>query len=551
MKIKLPKELKGIKFDRVTPIDMNDFSVEMLLPALFHMVRTRGRRMGKPNDPTLFHEYVDKLLRSGGLRGFESGPARNLLSLWLQTSVVRMGRRGRGRQAEQILFLYPLSFLTYKAGWPQDTTRLRGVHSFVYEALKRELGDAGAVEQLFHQTFGIGLVLPPDSIDFNGTYDRSTELDVETLLCLRFLDVLAPAGVGHGKPDSPHAHLAADRAQMLARHVRSLIQTYGGHVPTALLTATLMALINFHLLIYTLRLVHEVQWIIKGEGDPPRTEALEIYCDCPGDAESYSDLLARGCAERDLESLERYARSLIFLRTLDRYGADPELRPAMQDPGNNLAAYLRDLVRICNEPLVKAQARNEWLRIRQANEDDGEGRGENEAALYLRDSEKNTEISAVDRTVQVLYEAQQKSALKNLANWFTSVGGLNRSYGVLSGSEQGRRRVLRYSLSNDLLTTLVHVALADCPAGGWRDRMRLDDFVRWLSESFGLLINRPPSFDHSIEAVRAAADNYAALKRRLRQAGALQDLSDAQRALFIRLPAQRPSAATASGGACA
>lgn len=547
MKIKLPTQLKGIKFDLITPVDMNDFSVEMLLPALFHMVRTRGRRMGKPNDPTLFHEYVGRLLQSDSLQGFESGPARELLCRWLRTSVVRMGRRGRGRQAEQVLFLYPLSFLTYKAGWPQDAARLRGVHAFVYGALKREVGDAAAVEQLFRQAFGLGLVLH-DAIDFNGTYDGKTEVDVETLLCLRFLGVLAPAGVGHGMPaEAPAACLAADRTRAMARHIHLLIQTYGGRVPTGLLTTMLMALINFHLFVYTLRLVREVQWAVSGEGDPPGTEALEIYCDCPGDAESYSDLLARRCVERDLESLERYARSLILLRTLHRYATPiPEYRSMLEKLGDDLAAYLRALVGISKDPRVEGRTDNDWENIQHANNEEG-ATGENEAALYLAELENTREASAVARTVQVLYEAQQKSALENLTKWFNSVGGLNRPYGVLFGNERGRRRILRYSLSNQLLTTLVHVALADRPVGRPADRMRLDDFVCWLLENFGLWVNRPPSFDRSIEATRAAADNFAALKRRLRQAGALQDLSDAQRALFIRLPVPARSAPTGRG----
>lgn len=546
MKIKLPKELKGIKFDLITPINMNSFSVEMLLPALFHMVRTQGRHIGKPNDIELFDGYVGRLLQSGCTQGFDLEPRRKLLSRWLRTSVVCMGRLGRKRGEEQILFLYPLSFLTYKAGWPHEVSRLRGVHSFIYHALRPEMG--GKDEELFRQAFGCGLLLEGEP-RFDGRYDGKTEVDVETLLCLRFLDALPePAGVGHGKYKPPDPYLAADRARAMTRHICLLIQTYGRRVSGGLLTTMLMALINFHLFVYTLWLAHVVRWIIKGEGDPPGTEALEIYCHCPGDAESYGDLLARRCVERDLESLERYARSLILLGTLDRYAAAPQVRTRLEDPARNLSGYLRDLLRIAREPLVEAQALNEWLRIQQANKDEGDGKGENEAVLYLEELKKNSEASGVECTAQILYEAQQKSALQNLTKWFTSVGGLNRSYGVLSGNERGRRRILRYSLSDQLLTTLVHLALADRPGGGPARRMRLDDFVCWLSENFGLLISRPPSFERSIEATRAAADNYEALKRRLRQAGALQDLSDAQRALFIRLPMPPPSAAASRGG---
>ena len=51
MRILLPKASKGVKFDLLFTIDMNDFDVEMLLPSLFHLVRTKGRRVGKPINP--------------------------------------------------------------------------------------------------------------------------------------------------------------------------------------------------------------------------------------------------------------------------------------------------------------------------------------------------------------------------------------------------------------------------------------------------------------------------------------------------------------------
>jgi hypothetical protein len=61
MSILLPKPSKGIKFDYIFSIDMNDFDVEMLLPALFHLIRTRGAPIGKANDPELFSSYLDRL----------------------------------------------------------------------------------------------------------------------------------------------------------------------------------------------------------------------------------------------------------------------------------------------------------------------------------------------------------------------------------------------------------------------------------------------------------------------------------------------------------
>ena len=143
MKIILPKASKGLKFDLVFTVDMNDFDVEMLLPSLFHLIRTKGRRVGKPVEPELYQEYLGRLAECDGVRGFTTHGARGLLDRWVRTSVVKMGRIGRSHAVgEQMMYLVPTTMLTYKAGLPKEITRLRGVHNFVYAVLLSQHSDA-------------------------------------------------------------------------------------------------------------------------------------------------------------------------------------------------------------------------------------------------------------------------------------------------------------------------------------------------------------------------------------------------------------------------
>ena len=47
MRIKIPNSPKGLKgtfFSKLFSIEMNDFSVEMLLPSLFFLVESKGKK---------------------------------------------------------------------------------------------------------------------------------------------------------------------------------------------------------------------------------------------------------------------------------------------------------------------------------------------------------------------------------------------------------------------------------------------------------------------------------------------------------------------------
>jgi len=56
--------------------------------------------------------------------------------------------------------------------------------------------------------------------------------------------------------------------------------------------------------------------------------------------------------------------------------------------------------------------------------------------------------------------------------------------------------------------------------------IRLQEFLRFLEERFGTLVDRPPAPFEGAEYTAAARDNLRAMLRRLRQMGIFRDLSD-------------------------
>ena len=99
-------------------------------------------------------------------------------------------------------------------------------------------------------------------------------------------------------------------------------------------------------------------------------------------------------------------------------------------------------------------------------------------------------------------------------------------------------------MSDDLLATLVLLAMIEDPSGDLhhvtpRATLRLAEFLEFLEKRFGIIIARPPSFLDSVTARSAAAENFESLKRRLRQMGFFQALSDDFTAQKLQMPEVR------------
>lgn len=191
-----------------------------------------------------------------------------------------------------------------------------------------------------------------------------------------------------------------------------------------------------------------------------------------------------------------------------------------------------------DNPDFRAEARAEIRRI----ESQAENAANSEAMEQLKQlialhGPTEREVQAL---VALLAESQRERAMQARVLWYRYSGGLSRSYGILSGNPTGRRN-WRYAMSDELLATLVRVAMIETPTGDFnsvsvRSSLRLHDFLAFLETRYGLIIHRPPAFlDDS--GARAAADrNFEAFKRRLRQMGYFQALSDDFNSQNLEMP---------------
>jgi hypothetical protein len=529
---------------------MNDFDVERLLPSLFYLIITRGRQRGKKgNDPTAFDKYVEELAHHPRVQGFGTPEGRRLLGQWVRTSLVRLGKIGRGKRGEQIEFVVPFTLLTYKMGFPAEIRRQRNVHVFLYQIFERLLSNldakpdpSGALAALFAHVFGRGVAIGA-APEYNGEYDGKTDVDLHELLCLCYLDGFHP--VEASKKEAPLAYGPSLPwvAREMARHLLLYIIAYQDRMPKIALTRGLMALINFKLFIYTLKLIYAVNSLVKENNLPPAmrdqgsVSPPELYVDFARVRNALSDEMARACVERDLEELRAFFESAMLLRTIDRFAeGQSELKERLT--GRGMPACLHSLLGLRGDPNIKADARAEIRSIREETLNSCLESDKVDVQAEIEELKRQSPGSDLDHVVRLLVEAQRSKAVDNYVAWFGSVGGLRKSFGLLAGNPRGRRN-WRYAMSDDLLGTLVQLALIEDPTGRLehpriRTQLRLRDFLAFLEHRFGIVVDRPPGFLSSAIARAAASENLEALRRRLRQMGFFQALSDDFTAQYLR-----------------
>ncbi|MGH8542622.1 MAG: methylation-associated defense system protein MAD7 [Gammaproteobacteria bacterium] len=554
MRLILPKASRGYVFDRLATFEMNDFDVERLLPSLFHVVVTRGhQRGGRVNDPSAVDRYLDALANHARVKGFDGEVGHRLLDRWVRASIVRIGRSGRGRSGqEQVEYVLPLTILAYKPGLPAEIARQRKVHLFLYRVLLEVLYDVdaapspqAALSAIFTDAFGKGVVIGA-APKYDGSYDGRAELDLHNLLTICYLDGFAPTEASKRERIVEFGPALPGVAEGIGRDLPRYILAYVDRVPTLALTRGLMALINFGLFAYTIKLMYATNYLVTNREWAPARHAHdfsdpELYVDFTRVRGGGSDALARACVERDLEELRAFFESSMRLRTLDRFvELQRDLKARLE--GLNTPTYLEALIGLSGESGIEARAQAEIESIRHETINSCVSEEERkEAQDYFEDILRRTQGSSLDAAVQLLSDAQRKKAVESYVAWFWSTGGLRKSFGVLAGNLRGRRN-WRYAMSDDLLATLVQLALTEDPSGrlqqvSVRPRLAISEFLQFLYRRFGILVDRPPTFLDGSSARRAGKENLEGLKRRLHQMGFFEALSDDFTAQYLRDPA--------------
>ncbi len=542
-KIRLPKDLVGVKFPGVCTIEMNDFDIDLFLPSLFFTILSQGRgKARQTNDPKAISKFVDSLANHPDLADFNDAEGRKVLERLVRTTLITTGGVGRSHIDEQITSIVPYTLLAHKAGFPV-AARQRGADTFIYQILREHLGAEDALRNFVKMVFGRGVII--GSIpELGGMYDGKTALDTLTRLSIAFLDGFENTRPGSSREKNVSSPCSALTKEFATDLLRYLFE-YHATMPAQAFMHHLLVLINFELFNYTLKLVHSLNELVQNPDILPTAMCNDLaispphlYLDFTDSPTGYSQEMAKACVRRDIEGYQQFLSSNLLLRQLDLYveklRRNVRYRPAIEKvlrPEVSGAEYLQGLLWLKDDPAISlsidALASFDEDRIRKENTSEGEE--DDLEALRWLDALMDTAEGNVERVVNLLVEGQRENAIHHFIQWYWGVGGMKKPQGVLRGSILSRKS-WRYAPTNDLLAVFVQLAAARLSASDEKDQqvqpVRLQEFLQFLEKRFGILIDRPPSPFEGAEYTAAARENLRAMLRRLRQMGIFRDLSD-------------------------
>jgi hypothetical protein len=380
--------------------------------------------------------------------------------------------------------------------------------------------------------------------DYDGHYDGTSPLDVETLLTLHFLDGFRPTPARAHPREAPGGPALPGVARAMTRDLLAYLEGFGHRLPVLAITKGLMSLINLELYVYTVRLAYAVDELTETGQAPPCFGGSaecppEIYVDFIRKREHPSHTLARECFARELEEMRRFFERLVRLRTLRRFcDSRPTERDRITALGDrNKGKYLLALQDLSSEDWVVARAEIEFDQVVQDTLQVLTQSAEHEDAETYMDAFRRRHASPFDAYIDLLVTEQKRTQVEPLLKWLVSTGGLKKPFGLLAGTT---RADAAYVMSDDLLSTLVYVFGAEHEGVSGSDdstkQLPLADFLSFMERRFGIIVERPPTQLDDARGREAAKQNLQALKRRLREMGFFSDLSDDFGAQYLSLP---------------
>lgn len=528
MSFAIPKALKSLNSlitESVIPVELNDTDVDRMVTSIMELVVKQGRRSSSKTDVKAYDSYLDALQANPAMRGFVGEDGRRILDGWLRASVLHFERAGLRRSESKMGFLQPLTIASYRSGLPKLTSRHRRADQLAYRSMLRHAESVGApnprahVAKIFKDTFGAGV----DLKQFPHTepeYDGATEVDITTLLSLRFLESFEgnkntkklPLSTTTPVPWASDA-VGGDLVEFLTR--------FGPAMPVGESFLHVSALLSLRLFQLPLITGRAVRKLFEGEVAPPLANPSELYCDFVGRRGSESDELSRACVRRDLQLMATFFADRLLLRSI---GQAVELLPSLRPVSSDGWEHLVELAGLAGTPEVDMALGMQIQAI--AAELDEEERE------YLEEL-REARLSNSEQLATLLVEGLRKRGLENQIKWFWSTGGINKPYGVLSGTLKART-TWRYAPTDECLTAVLCMCFLD--GSGVRREMRVQELLRVLRRRFGLLIDVPPDEFDSADARSGAAENLTAFTRRLQLLGCYEGLSDDFDAQVVKLP---------------
>jgi hypothetical protein len=519
---------------KTTYLDLKFIEMDRVLTMLFPLLKYDGRpnRFKRGNKLLTVDEFVEEFItQKETFRGFGNYP--EVTRRWVETDLLDLVHRGKAEQA--VAAPRPLHGNSYKfrnAKHSRDYSASDQLYWMLFFARK---GKGQAARDGLKEFFFKGYDFNTDKYE---NFGANENLDVETL-ALMYLD--ATVKIQDAKSsDAPKrvTPVCIGSADILADDVLRLL-AYENHIPRAVLVEYLKTLMAFHLALYHLKLLRIIPRMVKQRagndlccvGKCP----VDSGCDnalegCPyriglavdmGDAKNgHMAELARRSADRIYRQIPNFVMANFVIKKLDEmreYLYPEKSRREDEWPAGELVSLLTKKYDSERIPYFKSRLAT---LVEESNTE--------EEDVEIAKIRRMGTLDEFEKFIEILMLVRGKYHLRYTTESLDSMLLKNKENGLLV---QPRMHPRRFVLSSRLLETLLQIAVLTMEDGKIVTReIRIEALLAFLRNRYGLYIDRLPEEEGETSSIldrRALRLNLDTFKKRLREIGFFEDLSDA------------------------
>jgi len=528
---------KEFRIPKVSYLDFKHIEMDRVLTMLFPRLKYEGyasRRPPRGGDLSVDEFLEDFLEHPEWFSGFDKHP--DITRAWIETDLMDLVNRGKSNQA--LAAPRPLHGNTYKFRNAKHTRDYGAAEQIYWLLFYARKGKGQAARDALKRFFFPGIDLVTDR------YDPNSSVDVETQAILR-LDHQVTQDMKDSKEPSRFQPLCIGQADIMADDILRLL-AYEPYIPRSVLVDYLKTLMAFHLALYHLKLLQMLPKLVKQRSgnvlcttkecpiNPGLDNALEgcpyrvaLVVDMADVSNPHMAELARQSTDRLYRQIPTFVQANFVIKKLDEMADYLSKKTGkLATPGDGVFS-VGDLVSLL-KPEHDAE-RQAYFKFRLASLIEESTSGNEDIDPEIR------EVTAMglgefESFIEILMAYRGKYHRQYITECLDSLLLKNKESGLLAQSRaKGSPR--RFVLGSKLLEVLLQIAVLNQEEGRFVTReVRIEELLAFLRNRYGLHIDRLPEGaqgNSSILDRRALRLNLEAFKRRLREIGFYEDLSDA------------------------
>lgn len=528
---------KEFRIPKVSYLDFKHIEMDRVLTMLFPRLKYDGygsRRPPRGGDLSVDEFLQDFLEHPEWFSGFDKHS--DITRAWIETDLMDMVNRGKSNQA--LAAPRPLHGNTYKFRNAKHTRDYGAAEQIYWMLFYARKGKGQTARDALKRFFFPGIDLVTDR------YDPSASVDVETQAILR-LDHQVTQDMKDSKEPSRFQPLCIGQADIMADDILRLL-AYEPYIPRSVLVDYLKTLLAFHLALYHLKLLQMLPKLVKQRSgndlctikecpiNPGLDNALE---GCPYRVAVVVDIgdinnphmaeLARKSTDRLYRQIPAFVQANFVVKKLDEMAEYLNKKTGkLATPGGGVFG-VGDLVSLL-KPEYDAE-RQAYFKFRLASLIEESTSGNEDVDPEIREV-TSMGLGEFESFIEILMAYRGKYHRQYITECLDSLLLKNKETGLLAQSRtKGSPR--RFVLGSKLLEVLLQIAVLTQDSGRFVTReVRIEELLAFLRNRYGLHIDRLPEgaqANSSILDRRALRLNVEAFKRRLREIGFYEDLSDA------------------------